>query len=59
MGGDVKGGGLSIYEYNKEMNPSYLYGEGLRVPRHDSMELEGFVNTSTFGKKKSYDRVSI
>lgn len=58
MGGDIKGGGLNIYDYNPHQNPSTIYGEGLRVPRvKASMELEGLSGTAVFGKKKGFDRV--
>ncbi|MFO0515265.1 MAG: hypothetical protein ACK5YA_00260 [bacterium] len=58
MGGDIKGGGLSIYDYNAQQNPSLQYGEGLRVPRvRASLELDGLWGTSTLGKKKGFDRV--
>jgi len=60
MGGDIKGGGLSIYETNQQQNPSLQYGEGLRVPRvRASMELDSLWGTATLGKKKGFDRVSI
>ena len=58
MGGDVKGGGLFIYETNSHQNPSLQYGEGLRVPRvKASLELDGLMGTATLGKKKDFDRV--
>ena len=59
MGGDIKGGGMTIYETNTNANPSLQYGEGLVVPNPGAqMELDNMVNTGTFGKIKSYDRVS-
>jgi hypothetical protein len=59
MGGDIKGGGMTIYETNTHANPSLQYGEGLVVPNPGAhMELDNMVNTGTFGKIKSYDRVS-
>lgn len=59
MGGDIKGGGLNIYDYNVNMTPSYTYGEGLRVPNVSGhLELEGQVATATLGKKKGFERVS-
>lgn len=60
MGGDIRGGGLSFIESNTHINPSLIHSEGLRVPRVDSAtELDGLQGTGTYGKKKSYDRVSI
>ena len=59
MGGDVKGGGLFVYDWNPLINQSLTYSEGLRVPRTNAtLELEGLSGTATFGKKKGYDRVS-
>ena len=58
MGGDIKGGGLNIYDYNPQQNPSLQYGEGLRVPRvKASMELDGLNATAVYGKKKGFERV--
>ena len=58
MGGDIKGGGLFIYDYNQNQNPSLQYGEGLRVPRvKASLELEGLSGTAIYGKKKGFERV--
>ena len=60
MGGDIKGGGMSIYESNTQANPSLQYGEGLSVPNPSAhMELDQAINTGTYGKIKSYDRVII
>lgn len=59
MGGDIKGGGMTIYETNTQANPSLQYGEGLTVPNPSAhMELDNLTNTGTFGKLKSYDRVN-
>ncbi len=57
MGGDIKGGGMTIYEAIPEQNPALIYGEGLRVPRAASMELENLTTVASFGKKKGFDRV--
>lgn len=58
MGGDIRGGGMSIYENNTQANPSLQYGEGLTVPQPAAhMELDNMINTGTYGKVKSYDRV--
>lgn len=58
MGGDIKGGGLNIYESNPNINPSLTFGEGLRVPKpHMQMELDGLAATATMGKSKGYVRV--
>lgn len=58
MGGDIKGGGMTIYEGIPEQNPSLIYGEGLRVPKTTyAGELENLVSVATFGKKKGFDRV--
>jgi hypothetical protein len=60
MGGDIKGGGFTIYESNPLHNSSLVYSEGLRVPRvRAGLELDGVSATSTFGKTKSFDRVRI
>ena len=60
MGGDIKGGGMTIYETNTQANPSLQYGEGLTVPNPSAhMELDNLTNTGTFGKLKSYDRVNL
>lgn len=59
MGGDVKGGGLFVYDSVPLMNGSLVYSEGLRVPRTQSYwQLDGYSDTHTFGKKKGFDRVS-
>ena len=59
MGGDINGGGMSIYDGNSQANPSLQYGEGLTVPNPGAhMELDNLINTGTFGKIKSYDRVN-
>jgi hypothetical protein len=59
MGGDIKGGGMQIYETNTQANPSLQYGEGLVVPNPSAhMELDNLINTGTLGKIKSYDRVN-
>ena len=58
MGGDIKGGGMTIYSSNLEANPALQYGEGLTVPQPNfHQELDHYVNLGTFGKIKSYDRV--
>ena len=58
MGGDIKGGGMTIYESNMQANPSLQYGEGLSVPNPGAhMELDHLTNTGTYGKVKSYERV--
>jgi len=58
MGGDIKGGGMTFYESNREQNPSLIYGEGLRVPMSTTaLELDGLMSTATFGKKKGFERV--
>mmetsp|Transcript_28133 Transcript_28133/g.29327 ORF Transcript_28133/g.29327 Transcript_28133/m.29327 type:complete len:130 (+) Transcript_28133:20-409(+) len=55
MGGDIKGGGLFIYESGT--NPSQVYGDGLRVPRtRASLELDGLATSATIGKKKDFER---
>ena len=59
MGGDIKGGGLFVYDSNPMQNHALVYGEGLRVPRvQASLALDGLEGTSVFGKKKSFERVS-
>jgi len=58
MGHDIKGGGMTIYETNMQANPSVQYGEGLVRPEPAAqMELDNMINTGTFGKIKSYERV--
>ena len=57
MGGDIKGGGMTIYENNTEINPNLVYGEGLTVPRLQHAQLDGLYGIATWGKIKSYDRV--
>ena len=59
MGGDVKGGGLFVYDWNQNFNGSLNFSEGLRVPQTGAtLHLEGLSDTHVFGKKKGYDRVS-
>lgn len=59
MGGDIKGGGMTIYETNLELNPNLQYGEGLTVPNpNGNVELDNLQSVGTYGKIKSYDRVS-
>jgi hypothetical protein len=59
MGGDIKGGGMTYYSIHSEANPSLIYGEGLRVPNPGAhMELDNMISQGTFGKIKSYERVS-
>lgn len=58
MGGDIKGGGMTIYEVPTEMNMNLIYKEGLRVPNPSShLELDDMFNTTTMGKKKAFERV--
>jgi hypothetical protein len=58
MGGDIKGGGMTIYHTNTEANMSLQYSEGLVVPNPSGYDdLDHNVSTATFGKIKSYDRV--
>lgn len=58
MGGDIKGGGMTVYNSNLEANQALQYGEGLVVPQpHFNHELDHLSNTGTFGKIKSYERV--
>lgn len=60
MGGDIKGGGMTIYSVHGEANMALQYGEGLTVPNPQyHAELDNSVNTGTYGKIKSYDRVNI
>lgn len=60
MGGDIKGGGLTYYEVNQNLNPNLVYSEGLRVPRTKaSLELDSMSLTTVYGKKKSFDRVCL
>ena len=60
MGGDIKGGGMTIYESIPEQNPSLIYGEGLRVPKTTfAVELDNLLSVATFGKKKGFVRVNI
>jgi hypothetical protein len=50
---------MTIYQTNTQANPSLQYGEGLVVPHPGAhMELDNMVNTGTFGKIKSYERVN-
>ncbi len=59
MGGDIKGGGFTIYESIPAQNPNLVFSEGLRVPRvRASMELDGFAATGVYAKQKGFDRVS-
>ena len=59
MGHDIKGGGMTHYETNMMANPSVQYGEGLVKPEPGAhMELDSMISSGTFGKIKSYERVS-
>lgn len=60
MGGDIRGGGMSIYSSNTDANPALQYGEGLVKPQPEfHQELDHQINLGTFGKIKSYDRVRL
>jgi hypothetical protein len=51
---------MTIYDTNMQANPSVQYGEGLIKPEPSAhMELDNMINTGTFGKIKSFDRVTI
>ena len=55
----VKGGGMTYYDINKNLNTSLIYGEGLRVPNTAAhLELDGLMSSATFGKRKPYERVN-
>lgn len=57
MGGDIKGGGFTIYESNPQQNSNLVFSEGLRVPRvRASLELDGVAGTAVMAKSKSFDR---
>lgn len=52
-GGDIKGGGMTIYESIPEQNPNLIYGEGLRVPKTIfAGELDNLQSIATFSEKK-------